>query len=127
MNSGVSWTLGRLRRVQRAGPDGEPVVPGEAQVRDRRRQPPVLPLQLEVPRHEPQEDRPRPPMSGGGGGSNARIERERHSIRGGQTQIPFELSIINGQGTIIHMTRVVSWRTGLFLRASLSLPPLCLV
>ena len=82
MNSGVSWTLGRLRRVQRAGPDGEPVVPGEAQVRDRRRQPPVLPLQLEVPRHEPQEDRPRPPMSGGGGGSNARIERERDTQLG---------------------------------------------
>ena len=72
-----SRSTGRLRRVQRTGPDGKHLVLGEAQIWDRRRQPPVLPLQLEVPRHGPQEDRARSPI--------------RLLIRGGLTQTPFEL------------------------------------
>ena len=47
----ASPAAGGLRRVQRAGPDGEQVFPGAAEIRHRRRQPAVLPLQLEVPQH----------------------------------------------------------------------------
>ena len=49
---------GRLRRVQRPGPDGQRRLPGEAQVRHRRRQPAVLPLQLAVSRYDAGQDRP---------------------------------------------------------------------
>ncbi len=50
---------GRFRRVQRAGSDGERGASGEAQIRHRRRQSPVLPLQLEDPGDEAREDRTR--------------------------------------------------------------------